>query len=563
MRILRGLFTSALETFKPMIDSIREHERKMSEFARKATDQLSTYYQEASLHNEQAMMADLSKIKETLASSMEINKIYIEQMRQLEEEMKKARRKTPFEKAKDEFDENSKHLNPTDAASKMLMRNRQMKVEGTCNWIFALEEYESWRKSVESSLLWVSGVGGLGKSILMSAVIDKLRAEFEQSAEYLVQYFFCAQSDDDTRDATRIKDQLLHQLYKLSDSDPELLETSNKVVSKFLAQKSSTDAKPGTRSQKSSETEKTLTFTEAYLRLAQILNKKVFLIIDTLDECTDRVESQLLKMLQKMLSASEIPLKIMICSRPNSDIEDDLAGRPIIKVEDHNRPDIETAAISKLKDLPGLSASERVNACKVIVEKAKGLFRCVDPAIEFLKKPWKRPLERRLTQLPDGLDNSYKQILHQTDQEYLELLDVGLTWSIFAEVNPTVAEIMDEYSRAYAEDTEGVEDNCENPYDSDMKNPLIRDQIRIAGSNTFLEVTGNEVSVRHTTVKEFFLKSEAPTEISGARCQENLCQSCRFKGFSDQPLTLSRKMGHLRMAITICRTIFPQRKHVY
>lgn len=172
-------------------------------------------------------------------------------------------------------------------------------------------------------------------------------------------------------------------------------------------------------------------------------------------------------------------------------------------------------------------------------------------------------MERRLTQLPDGLDNSYKQILHQTDQEYLELLDVGLTWSICAEVNPTVAEIMDEYSRAYAEDIEGVEGYCENPYDSDMKNHLIRYQIRIAGSNTFLEITGNEVSVRHTTVKEFFLRPETPTEISGARCEKNLCPSCRFKGFSDQPLILSRKVGHLRMAITICRTNFPQRKHLY
>lgn len=282
---------------------------------------------------------------------MEINKIYIEQTRQLEKEMKHIRRKTPFEKAKDQFDKNSEQLDPTDAAFKTLMRNRQMLVEGTCNWIFTLEEYESWRTIAESSLLWVSGVGVLGKSILMSAVIDRFQAEFAQSTEYLVQYFFCAQSDDATRVAIRIKEQLLHQLYKHSDSDefPDLLEKSNKVVLNFLGQKSSTDAKAGTRPQKSLEN--TLTFTKAYPSLAQIFNKKVFLIIDSLDECTDRVESQLLKTLQGMLSDSKVPLKIMICNHPKSDIVDDLDGSPIIKVEDHNRPDIETAAISKLKGL--------------------------------------------------------------------------------------------------------------------------------------------------------------------------------------------------------------------
>lgn len=565
VRIPRGLFTSALETFKPLIDSIREHEREMSGFASTANGQLSTYYLETvirnqgdSLHNEQVMRADLSMIKETLSSSMEINKIYMEHF---EEDKKNLKRKTPFEKAKDQFEDNSKRLNATDAASKALNTNRSRRTDGTCTWIFALEKFEAWCTSEESSLLWVSGVGGLGKSILMSAVIDELQAKFEQSKECSVQYFFCAGSDDATRVAARIKHQLLHQLYKLfSDEFSDLLDKSNNVVSSYLGpSKGSGD--PKAESQKPSE--KALTFDEAYLELARILKKKVFLIIDTVDECTDRVKSRLLKTLIATLSASDVQLKIMICSRPKSDIVEELAGRPIIKVEDHNGPDIKLTAQSKLMDLPGLSASERTKACEAIVEKAKGLFRCVDPAIEFLNKPWQRPLERRLTELPDGLDNFYEQILRQTNQEYLELLAVGLTWIIFAQVNPTVAEVMDEYSHAYAEEIEGVEDDLENPYDAEMKNSLIRNQISIAGSNTFLEVTGNEVSARHTTVKEFFSKSETPTKISSARCEDNLCPSCRSKATNEQSLTLSPKIGHLRMAMTICRWTFLRRNHAY
>lgn len=156
VRIPRGLFTSALETFKLLIDSIREHERKTSGFAGTANGQLSIYYLETtiqnqgdSVHNEQVMMADLSMIKETLSSSLEINKIYMKHF----EEDKNLKRKTPFEKAKDQFDHNSKRLNAMDAASKALNRNRSLRADGTCTWIFALEEFEAWRTSEKSSLL--------------------------------------------------------------------------------------------------------------------------------------------------------------------------------------------------------------------------------------------------------------------------------------------------------------------------------------------------------------------------------------------------------------------------
>lgn len=66
----------------------------------------------------------------------------------------------------------------------------------------------------------------------------------------------------------------------------------------------------------------------------------------------------------------------------------------MIKIEDHNGPNIERDAQEKLDGLPGMSSRERLLACKVIVQKTKGLFRCVDPAIDFLKKPFKRPLGR-------------------------------------------------------------------------------------------------------------------------------------------------------------------------
>lgn len=548
------MLTSASAKFQPMIDGIRENEKTMSGYASKATNQLTIHYQEVGLQQQgvglqmqQTMMADLSLIRDTLESSMEVNKIYLNQIRQLEEEKKSMKKKTPWDKAKELFDDNAKRLESTNAAETALQKHHSRREKDTCNWIFELAEYKSWRWSAESSLLWVQGVGGVGKSILMSTVIDRLQEAFQEDKGCSAQYFFCSAGEDSTRIATRIKKQLLHQLYQqaLSDESSDLLDQSNDVISSFLGKKDSADSKPGSQQKKS---EKATEFEDAYPGLAKILGKKIFLVIDALDECTDRKDDKILKTLQETLLASELPLKIIICSRPEPDIVDDLVDKPAIKVEDHNGPDIERAAKARLEELPGLSSDERALACKSIVERAKVLFRCVDPAIEFLKKPWRRPLDKRLAELPDGLDNSYQQILRQTDPDYLELLNVGLTWTIFTQIKPTVAEIMDEYSCAYAE---GIEGTNENPYDS-IDIHLIGDQIRRAGSGTFLEVAGNDVSVRDTTVKEFFLKANPTAGVSNGHCMDELCAQCQSRLSTDQPLTMSEKEGQLRMALTIC-----------
>ena len=170
-RLLRGLLSSAANKFKPMIDGIKASEKTMNEFAKKATDQLSIYYAElglqkqgTGLENQQVMMANLAVIQDTLNSNLEIQKIYADQIKQLEEERKNLKKKTPLDKAKEKFEENEKRLRTTDSSEIAFERSKLRKEEGTCEWIFELEEYKSWRTSSENGIIWVSGVGGMGKS---------------------------------------------------------------------------------------------------------------------------------------------------------------------------------------------------------------------------------------------------------------------------------------------------------------------------------------------------------------------------------------------------------------
>ena len=99
-RFLKGLLSSASNKFRSMIDGIRGMEKTMGEFAKKATDQLSIYYDEiglekqgAALENQRLMMANLAVIKDTLNSNLEIQKMYVDQFKQLEEEKKNMKKK--------------------------------------------------------------------------------------------------------------------------------------------------------------------------------------------------------------------------------------------------------------------------------------------------------------------------------------------------------------------------------------------------------------------------------------------------------------------------------------
>ena len=389
----------------------------------------------------------------------------------------------------------------------------------------------------------------------MATMIERLQDESKNEPNTAVQYFICSSRDESTQMTAQMQNQLVYGLYVLADASDsqETLEKANKIVEKFLGSDSPAQA---TGSKKTD----TATFKETYKELIRATEKRIHLVIDALDECKDRQSSKFLKDLKDLIATSEGPeyrLNVLLCSRPETDILEEMSESTMIKIQDHNGPDIELDAKAKLEALPGLSASERTLACEAIVKKAQGLFRCVDPAIDFLKRPWKRPLEQALEKLPDGLTNSYQQIFRQTDPQYLDLLKTALHWCILGKRKPTIAEVMDDYTCTYEQ-----EDGSDiNPYDllldpttSSETKLLIHNQIREAGSNTFLEVESDEqvIKIRHATVTDFFLPAESPLAPAHGHDQEHLCPECKLKVNSSLTWTLSKKEGHLRLAIIIC-----------
>lgn len=513
IRIGKNLFKDVKADFQAMMDGIQTHETKMRDFAKIATDRLLVHFQKQGLRNQDAMQTDIVIVREALEANLKANDAFVRHIELLEEERKDMRRKSPYEKAREEFEENKKTLNPAMDQSDMLVDNLENRRErGTCQWIFGLDEYQKWHGSPESSMLWVSGAAGYGKSILMSTVIESLQQDSIRNGNPFVQYIFCKTGDDATQNATRILQTIVFQLYASSESSFSLLEKTNEVFKLGGTKRGFGQVTPQRRP---------FNFEALYGALLEAISRDVYLIIDAIDECNDRREKHLLQSLRKLVKATQVKLKILICSRPEPDIANALENVLAIKCESHNESDIRTSATAEMNRFPGWTASERARACSEIVRKAGGQFRYVQIALEFLRKPLVRPYERAIKNLPDGLSGSYITSWNQTDPDYLDLLKTALTWTILAKGRVSVPVIMDAYACTYSPDA-GVGEDQDDAFWAEASTNLHDSQVRIAGGS-FLEVTNSRiVSLRHTTVKDFFFKDENEKSPSSSESFETI-----------------------------------------
>jgi len=493
---------------------------------------MTIHLQKRSIKGQDEMRSELASLKGILEATLKTNEAVVRRaFEELEEERKTMRKKTPYEKAQDEFEENMNYLDPTADQYELLRENVDVKREpGTCQWILKDEEYTKWHKSDESSMIWISGGGGYGKSILMSTVIETLRTEATNSEEKVVQYFFCKAGSDATQSTAQILRTVVAQLYTHSLALPDLLEQTNEIVGHGF-----------NKSNDKSRAEASFDFVTVYSGLLRIMNREVFLVIDAIDECIDRQEKNLLKALKRVAQISEAKIKIMLCSRPKPDIGNGLSNLVEIKCEGRNTEDIFKNVTSEMRKFPSWTASERADAVKAITKKSGGQFRYVQIALDFLRKPLVRPYSRELKVLPDSLTGSYTASWNTTDRKYVELLKTALIWTLFADGPVTVPEIMDSYSRAYSDDA-GVDAALEDYQLGDGEVNLHDHQIRIAGGN-FLEVSGSRiVTLRHLTVRDFFVPRDdisAMDNVSGSNEQEDTPRGA---------WTISEKEGHLEMA---------------
>ncbi|TGO52644.1 hypothetical protein BCON_0137g00040 [Botryotinia convoluta] len=115
-------------------------------------------------------------------------------------------------------------------------------LSGSCNWLLRKKEFKEWMEASTSSILWLHGIPGSGKSMLVCHIMEYLRNRAQKHHDSApIAYFYCARTinEPDRADPTEILRNILEQLCSL---DAET--TIRKPVSKELP--CSEEGSPGT-----------------------------------------------------------------------------------------------------------------------------------------------------------------------------------------------------------------------------------------------------------------------------------------------------------------------------
>lgn len=416
-RILLSLLRKNKDAMLERIEDVKNADQKLQRCASDATQALLRYGQED-------MKADLDEIKNLLASSMAHTNEWNKQMNDLRGENNYLKKRTPSEIAREAFDRQLKQLDckyTQEILQEMQKAKLRQRKPGTCQWIFMTPGFTNWSRSQDSEFALVLGSGNMGKSILVSSVIDSLQAD----KDAITIIFFCRKTEDNAQKTELICKNILFTLYQHVELDSiDVLDRCNEAMRGYL-----TGITAGRRVDSSKDEDRGTSFETAFRKIVAALQKQVYLVIDALDECTDREQFGLIDRLRRLslternmkteLSAAKIsdnhrsttrdpPIKIFASCREEEDIKKSIRhenSRIIhtIDMRAYVEEDLANILSAKLDDIPDLSNDERRLAHSKIVEKADCTIGYINGAMELFGKPWQRPLANHLQTLPGDL----------------------------------------------------------------------------------------------------------------------------------------------------------------
>lgn len=189
---------------------------------------------------------------------------------------------------------------------------------GSGRWLFRKPEFQEWYSSSSSSILWLHGIPGSGKSMLVAQVIEVLKERNSREASPApIAFFYCARSstEPERSDPTEVLRSILEQLSS-SDLDFPIRQP---VVRAYAEKKR--DAR-GRQPEKLEREE----VVDLILELSE--NYPATIILDGLDECNPSRRQDLLDDLQTILRRSDNVFKIFVSSRDDHDLVHRLSQTP-------------------------------------------------------------------------------------------------------------------------------------------------------------------------------------------------------------------------------------------
>ncbi|KXH60961.1 hypothetical protein CSAL01_07974 [Colletotrichum salicis] len=299
---------------------------------------------------------------------------------------------------------------------------KELRTEGTCEWLVQHPSFLRWENPSSSSILWLNGQVGAGKSFLTSKVIDRYRSRpkdalsSENDEDFA--HFYCDRSLVGKKDIKSILSSYIVQLLTVSHHR----DRWHKKLLMFCK-----NAAASRRSLEISECER-------FIRDLVNTCPRSIIVLDALDECEQRSRTQLVSFFNNLVRDSDRPVKVFISSRPETDILELMDTSSCIQIStSDNQKDIETYIDLKLGQV-GLSPVWKRQGVqdlvrRTLLDKHDGMFKWVQLQWDQLEPlNTETDVKQRLKQLPEGLVASYEEICSRQDGHASTILMRAAMW---------------------------------------------------------------------------------------------------------------------------------------
>ncbi|KAH9047979.1 ankyrin repeat-containing domain protein [Lactarius deliciosus] len=307
-------------------------------------------------------------------------------------------------------------LSPPDPSTNYNIGLRDLHEE-TATWFLEGRIFQEWRST--GSLLWIHGKPGSGKSILCSAIIQRIISLCE-GRRASVAYFYFDFRDNNKKHRHNLLPSLLVQFAAHSIPCCNII---SRVYSAY-----------GNGTQQPSDEVMINCLTNM---LSAMTQQPIYVIVDAIDESpnTTGVRSpreRVLGLINNLVNLRLPNLHICISSRPEVDIRNRLERLTSHRVSLHDQTehmeDIAKYISSEVNFIANDNSwpdDDKELVIETLSEKADGMFRWVFCQLEMLRLCLPSRVRHFLNNLPKTLDETYERILkgiHEANRSHAQRL---------------------------------------------------------------------------------------------------------------------------------------------
>ncbi|KAH8817009.1 hypothetical protein F5884DRAFT_748483 [Xylogone sp. PMI_703] len=302
-------------------------------------------------------------------------------------------------------------------------------------WMPQKPQFKEWSDSSYSSILWLHGIPGSGKTKLASIIVDEYLQRAPINSFSCFAYFYCARDPAEPERANPLD--ILRCIARQLSSPSLTVPVQQATLKRYKLE------------QDKGVSLKRLNFDETLLLILELINDNpATIVIDALDECDPECRHELFRALNEIIQKSSNIVKVFVTSRDDGDITCHLEGSPNIYIDSQdNAKDIErfiTVEIEKAVDdkklLHGNVSDHLKNLItETLKDGAQGMFRWVSLQLQNLCNPYRMKLESdvrmEIERLPRTLSERYAAIYSQIEQSSENSRRIGkkaLAWTLAA-----------------------------------------------------------------------------------------------------------------------------------